>query len=102
MYKDSRLPSVFKLLLKPIFSRLSNNDILGRCLKGLTPNQNEAINGMLWAVCPKTKFCGRSKVLLAVADTVLQWNSGADDKLILYNDLGISPGINTILFTSGR
>ena len=99
MYKeDSRLPSVFKLLLKQIFSRLSNNDILGRCLKGLTQNQNEAINGMLWAVCPKTKFCGRSKVLLAVADTVLKWNSGAGNKLILYNDLGISPGINTLSY----
>ena len=65
----SRSSSVFNLILNPIFSRLSNEDILRRCLKGLTQNQNEAINGMLWSVCPKTKFCGRSKVLLAVADT---------------------------------
>ena len=92
----SRLPSVFNLILNPIFSRLSNEDILGRCLKGLTQNQNEAINGMLWSVYPKTKFCGRSKVLLAVTDTVLKFNSGSGNKLPLLNSFGISPSRNMV------
>ena len=53
---------------------------------------------MMWTACPKTKFCSCSKVLLAVVDTVFKWNSGAGNKLILYNDLGISTGINNFSY----
>ena len=55
--EKTRLPNVFQSVLKPIFDRLSSDDILSRCLKGLSQNQNEAINGILWSICPKTKFC---------------------------------------------
>ena len=41
--EDNRLPSVFAAELEPIFKRLSNDELLVRCLKGLTQNQNEAI-----------------------------------------------------------
>ena len=92
----SCLPPVFDLILNPIFSRLSNEDILGRCLKGLTQNQNKAINEMLWSVCPKTTFCGCSKVLLAVANTVLKFNSGSGNKVTLFNSFGISAGRNMV------
>ena len=48
-YKDSsRLPFIFQGELKPIFERLSSNELLQRCLKGYTQNQNEAINHVLW------------------------------------------------------
>ena len=41
IYNDSkRLPSVFIKELKPIFERLSGDDLLKRCLKGHTQNQN--------------------------------------------------------------
>jgi hypothetical protein len=56
--EDNRLPDLFMKELEPIFSRLSKGDLLNRCLKGMTQNQNEAANGMLWSRCPKTKFCG--------------------------------------------
>ena len=74
---DKRLPSAFFDELKPIFSRLSADELLNRCLLGLTQNQNEAINGILWSKCPKRKFCGREKLLLAVAETVCEFNTGA-------------------------
>ena len=51
----NRLPNVFLKELKPIFTRLSDDALLKRCLRGLTQNQNEGINGVLWANCPKTK-----------------------------------------------
>ena len=57
--------------------RLSDDGLLDRCLLGLTQNQNEAINGILWKKCPKTKFCGRERLLLAVAETVCEFNTGA-------------------------
>ena len=57
-YDDSkRLPSVF-YELKPLFTCCSDDSLLGRCLRGLTQNQNEAANQVLWTKCPKTKFCG--------------------------------------------
>ena len=59
---DTRLPTVFQPLLKGLFSRLTEKELLERCLKGLTQNQNESINAMLWKRCPKTNFCGKRRV----------------------------------------
>ena len=53
---EKRLPTVFYDLLEPIFQRLSKNDLLNRCLRGMTQNQNESINGVLWGRCPKLNF----------------------------------------------
>ena len=59
-YDDKkRLPSVFQTELQSLFDRLSDNKLLERCLLGLIQNQNESINGMLWAQCPKNVFCGK-------------------------------------------
>ena len=76
-YDDSkRLPPVFVAELKPLFVRLSDSELLSRCLKGLTQNQNESINGILWSRCPKTKFCGLKKLNLFVAEAVAYFNGG--------------------------
>ena len=45
--ENTRLPSVFLTELKPIFENLTDSDILGRCRRGFTQNQNESINGVL-------------------------------------------------------
>ena len=49
----NRLPKVFRDELKPLFTRLSKTDLLQRCLRGITQNQNEAINAILWKKMPK-------------------------------------------------
>ena len=36
---EKRLPTVFYDLLEPIFQRLSKNDLLNRCLRGMTQNK---------------------------------------------------------------
>ena len=77
----NRLPGVFLEELKPIFMRLSDDVLLKRCLLGLTQNQNEAINGVLWANCPKTKFCGARKVELVVCETICKFNTAATSRL---------------------
>ena len=46
-HENNRLPSVFVNPLKPIFQVLTEDSLLDRCLKGLTQNQNKAINGIL-------------------------------------------------------
>ena len=53
---DNQLPSVFIEQLKPIVNRLSSDELLQRCLKGLTQNQNESLNGSLWLRCPKVRL----------------------------------------------
>jgi hypothetical protein len=45
-------------LIKPIFIRLSSNELLSKCLDGETQNQNESINGMIWNRIPKNIFVG--------------------------------------------
>ena len=96
-YDDSkRLPSVFYNELKPLFTRLSDDSLLGRCLRGLTQNQNEAANQVLWTKCPKTKFCGRVKLQLAVCETVTHFNSGAGARAVLLKASGVAPGTNML------
>ena len=72
-----RLPPVFKDELRPIFKSLTDDALLDRILMGLTQNQNECINSVLWSKCPKTKFVGQQKLELVVSDTVSIFKSGA-------------------------
>ena len=74
---DKHLPSSFLDVFKPIFSNLNKNELLNRCLKGLTQYQNEAINGILGSKSSKTKFCDKAKVVLAVTDTISYFITGA-------------------------
>ena len=85
---EKRLASVFIEVLKPVyklFINLSKRELLNRRLQGLTQNQNEAINGLLWSKCPKTKFCGKVKVLLAVSKTIIHLNTGSGSRETLLN-----------------
>ena len=93
---NKRLPSVFYDELRPLFARLSEDKLLERCLMGLTQNQNEAVNNLLWSKCPKTKFCGRRNVETAVCETICHFNSGVGTKAIVVKELGCDPGENMI------
>ena len=89
--EDSRIPEVFKSELKYLFDRLSHETLLQRCLKGLTQNQNESINNMLWSICSKRTFCGYRKLLLCVYETVTKFNQGAIMKSVLMKNIGCEP-----------
>ena len=91
------LPSVFRKELHPIFKRLSSESLLRRCLRGLTQNQNESLNNMLWQKCPKRVFCGRRRLETATAAAVLQWNKGSGAVSDILNRFGINDaGVNTL------
>ena len=94
--EDNRLPSVFFEELKPIFIRLTNDDLLKRCLQGQTQNRNESVNGQLWSKCPKSKYRGKRRVIIAVCETVGVFNTGAASKANLMKSCGISPGLNML------
>ena len=91
-----RLPNVFMSALNPIFKRLSDSELLGRCLLGLTQNQNESLNGRLWSLVPKTTFCGKRRVVISVCEAICVSNTGAGSNLLLLEKFGIKPGENTL------
>ena len=94
--EDNRLPEVFMADLDPIFQRLSKDDLLNRCLKGVKQNQNEAANGILWSKCPKTKFCGARRVRIAACATIAAFNTGAASQDVTLQLCGVTPGIQTM------
>eukprot|EP00794_Sanderia_malayensis_P019336 gene19336-21256_t len=96
-YKNiHRLPHVFMAQLQPIFQRLSDSELLRRCLLGLTQNQNESLNGRLWSLIPKTTFCGKRRVVICACETICVSNTGAASNYMLLEKLGIEPGENTL------
>lgn len=90
------LDPVFRKLLKPTFESLSDDSLLSRCLLGVTQNQNEAINGILWRYCNKNSFNGLKKLKLAASLTVGRFNSGEGFISDIIEKLGFQPGDNTI------
>ena len=82
--------------LQPIFKRLSDSDLLSRCLLGLTQNQNESLNGWLWSLVPKTTFCGKRWIVIAVCEAICVSNTGAASNCMLFERLGIEHGENTL------
>ena len=39
--------------IRPIFLDLSKDELLAKCLHGEAQNNNESLNNMIWAKCPK-------------------------------------------------
>ena len=59
MRKNVGLPDAIKKVLKPTFVDLSNDDLLLKCVHGLTRNNNESINNVIWKRVPKTFMLDR-------------------------------------------
>ena len=43
-----------------VYARLSHEDLLRRCLRGVTQNANESLHAKVWRKCPKIGFVGCS------------------------------------------
>ena len=95
--QDNCLPPIFRKELKPLLTKLSSDELLKRCLKEVTQNQNEALNFILWKKCPKSVFCAKQKLTVCAAQSVIQWNQGAAGSAIVLYACGVSKyGINTL------
>lgn len=79
--------------LKPIYSRLSEDSLLSRCLDGEAQNQNEALNSMFWERVPKGVFVGTDILQLDIYDAVAHFNIGCQASVMILGKLGISPGL---------
>ena len=61
-------------ILKPIFEELSHEDLLSKYLHGLTQNQNESFNAMIWDRLPKSKYVSLTPLQFGVYDAVANFN----------------------------
>ena len=81
--------------LKPIYNELSWDELLSKCLHGLTQNQNESFNGTIWERLPKAKYYSMTQLELDDYDAVAYFNIGAKSYILLYEKLKILPGYYT-------
>ena len=87
---------MFRKELEPLFTRLSSDDLLKRCLMRIAQNQNEAINGILWSRCSKTIFCGKRKVVIATCQTICEFNNEAASRATTIKLCKVKPGANMV------
>lgn len=95
-YSDKEcLPEVFLEVLRPVFMRLSETDLLKRCVHGTTQNANECINSLVWARCPKHKYHGYDTIRCAVTAAVCHFHAGASCRERIMERLLIPGGAHT-------
>ena len=82
--------------MKPIFTRLSSRDMLLGCQRGLTQNQNESLNNLVWSRCLKRLFYGIHRYTISVCDGVSHFNDGAKGRYYLLQTLNINVGDNSL------
>ena len=82
--------------IRPIFLDLSKDELLAKYLHGETQNNNESLNNMLWAKCPKNVFVTKPVLQLGVNSAVIEFNEGANGVIRVFEKLGINIGKETV------
>ena len=80
------------LKLRPISEEQSNEDLLKKCLHGMTQNQNESFNVMIWSCIPKSTYVSFSQLQLGVYDAVANFNIGRKASILIFEKLNMIPG----------
>ena len=94
-------PDIGKQLV-PIFQRLSDKDLLKRCSRNKTQNQNESFHNIIWKICPKTLFAGLRTVSTAVKLAACQFVTGQSFNKTLCSILQMQPGRNLEVFSKRK
>ncbi len=96
-YKEHiTLPVAVKEAITPVFTDLSNDDLLKKCTHGQTQYVNESLHGLIWQKCPKQVYCSRHTMEIGTASAVINFNDGAKGICKVLLKLGINPGKNMI------
>ena len=75
--------------VKPEYVRLSEDNLLKKCLHGKTQNQNESLNGMVWQRIPKEVYVGSETLQSGLYDAVAHFNIGSIAVIEFFQALGI-------------
>ena len=87
-----KIPADFEPFIKPVFENLCNEQLLEKCLKGATQNQNESFNSLIWVRSPKTEYSSLATTQIAVSHATLVFNSGVRALVPVMKALGIHTG----------
>ena len=79
-------------LIRPLWLRLSDNELLEKCLHGRTQNVNEAFNAFVWKCAPKDVFVGKNVLDIAVASAVVAFNDGAGGIINIMDKIDLHTG----------
>jgi len=79
--------------IKPIYTDLSRDDLLKRCLGAFNQNNNESFNNVIWKFAPKTTFNGVTTVHIA-ANIAIIFNNGHTALLRVLEFMGVCIGMN--------
>lgn len=90
------LPPDVMSFIKPVFRDLSDKNLLARCLKGQTQNQNESFNSVVWNHIPKTTFVHLRTLKLGINMAVCSFNDGGIGICKILINCGLKPGNHLI------
>lgn len=92
MLKTPLNQQVLKKII-PLYTRLSTESLLAKCVSGKTQNANESLHGVIWSKCPKTSFFSRTRLEIGVSEAICQYNTGCIKSVsVIQTTGGISPG----------
>lgn len=94
------IPVAHKMV--PVYKRMSDESLLKRMVHGGTQNNNECLNAMIWARCPKTSFMGLKRVQGSTARAVCAFNEGASEMLSVMNRMFIDVALITLHLLSKK
>jgi len=60
----------------PLYTRLSNDELLTGCLPGKTQNANEALHNVIWSKCTKRVYASKIKLELGLFEAISLYNTG--------------------------
>ena len=60
--------------MKDSWAKVFEPELLKRCVLGMTHNQNESFNNIVWKYCHKTNFSGLISVCMATYLASLNFN----------------------------
>ena len=63
-------------LVKNVYNRLTSDEMMKRCLQGLTQNPNESFHSRIWKYCPKHFNATKRKLNFAAAVATADYNVG--------------------------
>jgi hypothetical protein len=94
-HKELIPPAAMKKL-KFVYDDLANEELLKRCLDGLTQNCNEGFNSLIWRRFPKASYSGLNTLKISLYDAIITFNDGYISRTKVFNELGFEIGDQTI------
>ncbi|XP_044581963.1 uncharacterized protein LOC123263348 [Cotesia glomerata] len=89
-------------VIEPIYTSLSSDDLLHRCLGSETQNNNESLNSLIWTFAPKHIHAGSQTIQIANYLAVAIFNEGYLPILKMMELMGITVGTEAHSFAIRR